>query len=91
MNAADFSLGPFLEVRKRLEGLGRNLYCTQTFTRAMEDLKVIQKEYQTALSSSDLTLIEHKRSELEYYETIIALSAQNFMAPEKEDEEATHD
>ena len=57
----------------------------------MEDLKAVQQEYQSALSSSDLALIEYKRSELEYYETIISLSAQNFVAPEKEGEEAPHD
>tara|TARA_R110000824_G_scaffold357583_1_gene545159 strand:+ start:1321 stop:1593 length:273 start_codon:yes stop_codon:yes gene_type:complete len=84
-----FKEGPFFEARERLEEFSNSLYASYTLSETMEEFAKLQAEYHVAVSSlMDEPLLKAKRIELEYYESMIDLTAHSLAVFQ---EEVPHD
>jgi len=69
-----FTVGPFLEVRKRVLDFGHNLYYNHTLLNTLEAFEKLQVEYEMAVKESDIDKIQTKKKELEFYEAVITMA-----------------
>lgn len=68
--------GPLFEAEDRLQTFAHSLYAAYALSETMEEFAKLKSEYATALSASvDDSLLNAKRSELEYIERMIELTA----------------
>lgn len=84
-----FKEGPFFEVRERLEEFSNSLFASYALSETMEEFAKLQAEYHVAVSSlMDEPLLKAKKTQLEYYESMIDLTAHSLAAFH---EEVPHD
>ena len=86
-----FSNGPFFETEERIKEFGNSMYASYALSQTMREFAKLKSEYASALSASvDETVLQAKRSELKYFESIIELTAHG-IATVIEEGEITHD
>jgi len=88
-NKIFFKEGPFFEVQERLDDFCNSIFASYALTQTMEEFAKLKVEYSIAVSSSmDEAELKAKRIELQYYESVIDLTAHSMVASQ---EEASHD
>ena len=80
-NKSIFTQGPFFEVRERMDDFSNSLYASYALSETMEEFAKLQAEYFVALSSSmDEAALKAKKVELQYYESVIDLTAHSMVS-----------
>jgi len=74
MKKSFFPSGPFKEAEQNAENFAVGMYYNYCFSNTLEELLKIEEEYEEALASSDKNLIEAKKHELSFYESIVSMA-----------------
>ena len=70
--------GPFAKTRKDIDDFCHNLFLSYAMSQCAEEMIKVQKEYDEAIISEDVELIEKKRIELQTYQSSLTLTAYMF-------------
>lgn len=70
-----FQLGPFAATRRDVDEFCHNLILSYAMNQCIEQLMILEKQYEEALLRDDIEEIEQKKLELQVYQSSLNLTA----------------